>query len=516
MSPAARHTRSASSSAAMAGEVNGYVASGAAYTIGFFLIKAGGALIDNMHWLFAIGVAVGMAKDKDGTAGLAGLVSWLMITKLLNTAVVTVIMPSIANNEDAMLAFGKIENPFIGIIAGLLGAACYNRFKDTKLPDWLSFFSGKRCVAIVTAVVSIVVAAILLFVWPIVFGALVALGEAIVSLDAVGAGLYAFFNRLLIPTGLHHALNILLFVWPIVFGALVALGEAIVSLDAVGAGLYAFFNRLLIPTGLHHALNNVFWFDTIGLGDLQNFWAGKVTGDMSLTNAPITWSLGMYMSGFFPCMMFGIPGAALAMVHWNFWAGKVTGDMSLTNAPITWSLGMYMSGFFPCMMFGIPGAALAMVHCAKSNKKKIAIGLVGSAALCAFICGVTEPFEFAFMFLAPALYVVYALLYGIFAFVTVALGFRAGFSFSAGLTDLVFSASLPAAAKTLLIIPLGIAAFVVFYIVFRIAISKFNLKTPGREDDDDDTAAQDAGATLANNDFTAIAATVLEGLGGRP
>ena len=161
------------------------------------------------------------------------------------------------------------------------------------------------------------------------------------------------------------------------------------------------------------------------------------------------------------------------------------------------------------------GQTLAMVHCAKSNKKKIAIGLVGSAALCAFICGVTEPFEFAFMFLAPALYVVYALLYGIFAFVTVALGFRAGFSFSAGLTDLVFSASLPAAAKTLLIIPLGIAAFVVFYIVFRIAISKFNLKTPGREDDDDDTAAQDAGATLANNDFTAIAATVLEGLGGK-
>ena len=398
-----------------------HVASGAAYTIGFFLIKAGGALIDNMHWLFAIGVAVGMAKDKDGTAGLAGLVSWgWMITKLLNTAVVTVIMPSIANNEDAMLAFGKIENPFIGIIAGLLGAACYNRFKDTKLPDWLSFFSGKRCVAIVTAVVSIVVAAILLF------------------------------------------------VWPIVFGALVALGEAIVSLDAVGAGLYAFFNRLLIPTGLHHALNNVFWFDTIGLGDLQNFWAGKVTG-----------------------------------------------DMSLTNAPITWSLGMYMSGFFPCMMFGIPGAALAMVHCAKSNKKKIAIGLVGSAALCAFICGVTEPFEFAFMFLAPALYVVYALLYGIFAFVTVALGFRAGFSFSAGLTDLGILRFLPAAAKTLLIIPLGIAAFVVFYIVFRIAISKFNLKTPGREDDDDDTAAQDAGATLANNDFTAIAATVLEGLGGK-
>ncbi len=402
--------------AAMAGEVNGYTASGFAYTIGFFLIKAGGALIDNMAWLFAVGVAVGIAKDKDGTAGLAGLVSWLMMTKLLNTGVVTTIMPSIADNEIKMLAFGKIENAFIGILAGVIGAACYNKFKDTKLPDWLSFFSGKRCVAIVTGVISIVVAAVLLFVWPVIFGALVAVGNAI-----VGAG-------------------------------------------TVGAGIYAFLNRLLIPTGLHHALNNVFWFDTIGLGDLQNFWAGLQTG-----------------------------------------------DAGLTGTPINWSLGMYMSGFFPCMMFGIPGAALAMVHTAKSNKKKVAIGIVASAALCAFICGVTEPFEFAFMFLAPALYVVYALLYGIFTMITVALGFRAGFSFSAGLTDLIFSASLPAAAKTWLILPLGLAAFAVFYIVFRVAITKWNLKTPGREDDDDD----DSKAVLANDDFTAVAATILEGLGGK-
>ncbi len=216
---------------------------------------------------------------------------------------------------------------------------------------------------------------------------------------------------------------ILLFVWPVVFGALIALGQAIVGMDAVGAGIYAFLNRLLIPTGLHHALNNVFWFDTIGLGDLANFWKGK------------------------------------------------------TSADVSWDLGMYMSGFFPCMMFGIPGAALAMVHTAKSNKKKIAIGLVGSAALCSFICGVTEPFEFGFMFLAPALYVVYALLYGIFTFITVLVGFRAGFSFSAGATDLIFSASLPAAKNTWMILPLGIAAFVVFYVVFRFMITKFDLKT---------------------------------------
>lgn len=164
------------------------------------------------------------------------------------------------------------------------------------------------------------------------------------------------------------------------------------------------------------------------------------------------------------------------------------------------------------MMFGVPGAALAIVHCAKDNKKKIAIGLVASAALCAFICGVTEPFEFGFMFLAPVLYVVYAVLYGIFTYITVLLGFRAGFSFSAGATDLLFSASLPAAAKTWLIIPLGIAAFIVFYVVFRFMITKFNLKTPGREEDDD---LDETVVKLANNDYTQVAKIVLEGLGGK-
>ena len=384
--------------------------SGAMNLIGFFLVKAGGALIDNMAWLFAVGLAVGMSDDHEGTAGLAGLVSWLMMQNLLATGTVTTLIPSIADNAAKVIAFDKIAgNAFIGILAGLIGSACYNRFKDTKLPDWLAFFSGKRCVAIVTAIASIVASAILLV------------------------------------------------VWPIIFGILVSLGNAIVGMDAVGAGIYAFLNRLLIPTGLHHALNNIFWFPTIGLGDLSHFWAGE------------------------------------------------------TSADVTWSLGMYMSGFFPCMMFGIPGAALAIVHTAKPEKRKVAIGLVLSAAVCAFICGVTEPFEFGFMFLAPVLYLVYALLYGVFAFITVQLGFRGGFSFSAGLTDLVFSASLPAAAKTLLIIPLGIAAAIVFYIVFRVMITALNLKTPGREDDDMDETK----VVLANNDVTSIAKTVMEGLGGK-
>ena len=378
--------------------------------IGLFLVKAGGALIDNMAILFVIGVGVGMSDKNDGTGGIAALASWLMIKTLLSTGFVTTIIPSIADNATKTLAFDKIENPFIGILAGIIGAMCYNKFKDTKLPDWLSFFSGKRCVAIIAGLVSILASVVLLF------------------------------------------------VWPLLFGGLVALGEAIVSLDIVGAGIYAFLNRLLIPTGLHHALNNVFWFDTIGLGDLQHFWRGE------------------------------------------------------TSADVTWSLGMYMSGFFPCMMFGIPGAACAMIKCAKPAKKKLTIGLVASAAICAFICGVTEPFEFGFMFLAPALYVIYALLYGIFTMITVALGFRAGFSFSAGATDLLFSASLPAAQRTWLIIPLGIAAFLVFYFVFLFAIKKWNLKTPGREDDD---IEEEKKAELASDDYTAIAKKILEGCGGK-
>ena len=383
--------------------------SGAAYTIGFLLIKAGGALIDNMAWLFAIGAAVGLA-DNDGTAGLAGLVSFLMMQQLLNPGVVGMVR-HLEEGTATYIAFQKVAgNSFIGILAAVVGAACYNKFKDTQMPDWLAFFSGKRFVAIATGLISILVSVVLLF------------------------------------------------VWPVIFDALVAIGTGIAGMGGIGAGIYAFLNRLLIPTGLHHALNNVFWFDTIGLGDLNHFWAGDVTGQNG----------------------------------------------------VNWSLGMYMSGFFPCMMFGIAGAALAMVKTAKN--KKAAIGLVLSAAICAFVCGVTEPFEFGFMFLCFPLYVVYAALYGIFTIITYYSGFRAGFCFSAGATDLVFSASLPAAAKTWMIIPLGIAAFVVFYFVFYFAITKFDLKTPGREDDDEEAEKK---VTLANNNYTEVASAVLAAVGGK-
>ncbi len=301
--------------------------------IAFFLVKVGGAIIDNMPILFAIGVAIGLSDDHEGTSALAGLVSWLMVQQILNPSVVAVL-----TGAEADAAFSKANNQFIGIICGVVGALCYNRFKNTKLPEALSFFSGKRSVAIVTALVSVVV------------------------------GLIFFF------------------VWPVVYNALVAFGEAIISLGAIGAGIYGFFNRLLIPVGLHHALNSVFWFDVAGINDIGNFWGGT-----------------------------GTPGVT----------------------------GMYMSGFFPIMMFGLPGAALAMYHTAKPSKKQVAGGILFAGALCAFVSGVTEPLEFSFMFLAPALYVVHALLTGISMAVVAALPIRAGFNFSAGFVDLFFSSWVP-------------------------------------------------------------------------
>ena len=390
--------------------MQGGTVEGLAQIIGFLLVKAGGALIDNMQILFVIGVAVGMADEPDGTPALAGLASWLMIQQLLSTGVVSTIMPNVVEGTTEYLAFSKISNPFIGILCGLIGAFAYNRFKNTQLPDFLAFFSGKRFVAMAAAVISIVASVILLF------------------------------------------------AWPLVFGALVALGNGIAGMGAIGAGLYAFFNRLLIPIGMHHALNNVFWFDTIGLGDLTNFWAGK------------------------------------------------------TSADVSWSLGMYMSGFFPCMMFGVPAAAAAMIATAKN--KKAAAGLLISTAVCAFVCGVTEPFEFSFMFVAFPLYVVYAALYGIFTVITYYTGFRAGFSFSAGATDLLFSSQLPAANNIWMIIPLGIGAAIVFFVIFYALIKAFDFKTPGREDEDENTDAEKK-IVLANNNFTQVAAGVLAAVGGK-
>ena len=378
---------------------------GANSVLAAFLIKAGAALIDNMGILFALGVGIGMSDDNDGTAALAALVSWLIVTTLLSPSVVALLKEIPV--EEVPAAFSKTQCQFIGILTGIIGANCYNRFKNVKLVDALSFFSGKRCVAIVTAGASIIAALILFFVWPVVYNALVSFGKAI-----VGTG-------------------------------------------AIGSGIYAFLNRLLIPTGLHHALNSVFWFDVAGINDIGNFWAGT-----------------------------GVKGVT----------------------------GMYMTGFFPVMMFGLPAGALAMYHTAKDNKKKAVYGLLLAASVSSFVTGVTEPLEFSFMFLAPPLYIAHAVLTGISAFVTTLLPVRAGFNFSAGLIDWLLSFNAPMALNPLMLIPIGLVFGVIYYIVFRFMIVKLNLKTPGREDDDIEA---EKNVVVANDDFTKMASIILEGLGGK-
>lgn len=387
---------------------------GANSAIAAFLIKAGGSVVDNLPYLFAIGVAIGMAKEQDGAAALSGLVAFLVLTTLLDPSVAGLLRGELTEGE--ALAFGAIKNAFTGIISGLVAAGCYNRFSKTKLPDALSFFSGRRCVAIVTSVAMLVVSAVLLF------------------------------------------------VWPVIYNALVSLGMVIKDMGAIGAGVYAFFNRLLIPTGLHHALNQVFWQNLAGINDIGNFWN---------------------------------PTPELIA------AGGVVGN---------YRVGMYQAGFFPVMMFGLPAAAFAMYQCAKPGKKKVAYGLLLAGAVSSFFTGVTEPLEFSFMFLAPGLYLVHAILTGIVVAITASFGWTAGFGFSAGFVDLFLSSRLPMANKPYMLVVEGLITAVVYYVIFRFAITKFNLKTPGREDDDLDAEMK---VTLANNDFTAVAAAVLEGLGGK-
>lgn len=390
---------------------------GSSSPIASFLIKSGGAILDNLPMLFAVGVAYGLSKDKNGAAALCGLVSMYVITTLLSPG-------SVANlkgvtdsveiqNIDVIQGFGKISNAFTGILAGVVGAYCYNKFYQTKLPVYLSFFSGRRLAPIITAFLSIITASILFFMWPIIY-----------------KGLTLF-------------------------------GNSILNLGALGAGVYAFANRLLIPTGLHHALNAVFWFDTIGIGDLTNFLAGK---------------------------------AALE-------SGKA----------VIGETGMYMGGWFPVMMFGLPAAAFAMYRQAKPEKKALVFSLLLSGAFASFLTGVTEPIEFSFMFLSPMLYLLHSVLTGVSVFIAASLHYTAGFGFSAGLFDFILSLSNPVANKPLMLLPLGLVIGILYYLTFTFAIKKFDLKTPGREDDE---IVTDKNVIEKDNTFKDTARIILKGIGG--
>ena len=346
-----------------------------------FFIKSGSAIIDNMSVLFAIGVAYGMSKDKDGAAALTGFVGFLVLTTLCSPAAVSMIQKIPADQVPA--AFGKISNQFVGILVGIISAELYNRFSSVELPKALSFFSGRRLVPILTSFVMIVVAFIMMY------------------------------------------------IWPVIFDGLVNFGEHIQKLGSVGAGVYAFFNRLLIPVGLHHALNSVFWFDVAGINDIPNFLGGAQSIE----------------------------------------AGKAVVGIT----------GRYQAGFFPIMMFGLPGAALAIYHCARPENKAKVLGIMMAGAFAAFFTGITEPLEFSFMFVAPVLYVIHAVLTGISVFIAASMHWIAGFGFSAGLVDMVLSSRNPLAVHWWMLIPQGLVFFVIYYVVFRFTITKFNLMTPGSE-----------------------------------
>lgn len=346
-----------------------------------FFIKSGSAIIENMSVLFAIGVAYGMSKDKDGAAALTGFVGFLVLTTLCSPAAVSMIQKIPLDQVPA--AFGKINNQFVGILVGIISAELYNRFSHVELPKALSFFSGRRLVPILTSFLMIIVAFILMY------------------------------------------------VWPLIFNGLVTFGEHIQQLGSAGADIYAFFNRLLIPVGLHHALNSVFWFDVAGINDIPNFLGGQE----------------------------------------SIQSGKAVVGIT----------GRYQAGFFPIMMFGLPGAALAIYHCARPENKAKVAGIMLAAAFASFFTGITEPLEFSFMFVAPVLYVIHAVLTGISVFIAASMHWIAGFGFSAGLVDMVLSSRNPLATHWYMLIPQGLVFFVIYYVVFRFTIQKFNLLTPGRE-----------------------------------
>ncbi|HDT3913430.1 TPA: PTS N-acetyl glucosamine transporter subunit IIABC [Klebsiella pneumoniae subsp. pneumoniae] len=363
-----------------------------------FIAQVGGAIFDNLALIFAIGVASSWSKDNAGSAALAGAVGYFVMTKAMVT-----INPEI---NMGVLA---------GIITGLVAGAVYNRWAGIKLPDFLSFFGGKRFVPIATGFFCLILAAIFGYVWPPV----------------------------------QHAIH--------------SGGEWIVSAGALGSGIFGFINRLLIPTGLHQVLNTIAWFQ---IGEFTNAAGAVFHGDIN-----------------------------------RFYAGDGTA-------------GMFMSGFFPIMMFGLPGAALAMYLAAPKARRPMVGGMLLSVAITAFLTGVTEPLEFLFMFLAPLLYLLHAVLTGISLFIATALGIHAGFSFSAGAIDYVLMYSLPAASKNVwMLLVMGVVFFFVYFLLFSAVIRMFNLKTPGREDKAADVVTEEANSNTEEG-LTQLATSYIAAVGG--
>lgn len=374
---------------------------------------AGGAIFTNLPLLFAVGVAIGFARKADGSTALSAVAGYLVVAEVFKAMSPIVLAgETTAAGDQVMINYSV----FAGIIIGVVTAWLFDRYHTIQLPPYLGFFGGRRFVPIV------------------------------VSLAALFIGF-----------GLSY-------LYPLFDMGLTGIAEFIGGSGAIGAFVYGFVNRMLIPLGLHHIVNTYIWF---------------LYGDFTVNGTTYTGELTRFANG--------DPGA-----------GRLT------------------AGFYPILMFGLPGAALAMIHAARARQKKLAIGILSAAGLTAFLTGVTEPLEFAFMFVAFPLYVIHAVLTGLSLALAYTLDIHLGFSFSAGLIDLLLYGTAPAAKNIPLLIVMGVVFFFLYYVLFRFAITRWNLLTPGRDPELDDAAdvTDDADHVAGADGATARAYRLIAAFGG--
>ena len=358
---------------------------------------AGGALFTNLALLFAVGVAIGFARKADGSTALSAVVGYLVMQAVFKTMSPFVLEGELDQaGEQAQINYSVLG----GIVVGLITAWLFDRYHTIQLPPYLGFFGGRRFVPIAVSVTVLVVAFAMSYFYPIFDAGLTGLGRFIGGAGALGAFVYGFANRMLIPVGLHHILNS--YVW-FIYGS--------------------------FPTP-----------DGVVTGELSRFAAGDPT------------------------------------------AGRLT------------------AGFYPILMFGLPAAALAMIHVANARQRRVAFGILSAAALTAFVTGITEPLEFAFMFVAFPLYLVHAVLTGLSLAIAYLLDIHLGFSFSAGLIDLLLWGTAPAAHNVWLLIVMGLVYAVVYYVLFRFAITRWNMRTPGRDPEPDAATADGESAAGSDGD----------------
>ena len=407
------------------------------YTILDVMSQTGSAVFNNLALLFAMGVAIGMARKEKAVAALSGAVAYIImntaIQAMINAAGGVEAMP--ANSTTTMLGITTLQmGVFGGIVVGLGVAALHNKFYKIELPQVLAFFGGTRFVPIISSIVYLVVGIAMFYIWPVVQSGIAALGALVLASGYAGTFIYGLLERALIPFGLHH----------------------------------------------------VFYMP---------FWQTAVGGTAIIDGVTVTGAQNIFFAEL---------------------ASKSTTVFSV-------SATRFMAGKFPFMMFGLPGAALAMYQCAKPEKKKAAGGLLLSAALTAFLTGITEPLEFTFIFVALPMYAVHCVLAGLSFMLMHILNVGVGMTFSGGLIDLVLFGVMQGNAKThwMWVVVVGAVYFVLYYIIFRFMISKFNYKTPGRDDAEEvklytraDVNARNAasGSVPAGND--PVSALIVEGLGG--